>query len=74
MKGKVEDVVLQANVSDALKALERAGGARERAGYRGRDLNVYLNECLIEPTSRRDSSDRNEPGTDSGAATVGFVV
>ena len=37
----------------------------KRVLYRGRDLNQFLDESVIEPTCRRDSSDRSEPGTNS---------
>jgi len=44
----------------------------KRVLYSGRDLNAYLDECVIEPTSRRGgSSNRSEPGADAAeAATV----
>ena len=46
----------------------------KRVLYRGRDLNQFLDESVIEPTCRRDSSDRSEPGTNSGQAAAGFAT
>ena len=46
----------------------------KRVLYRGRDLNRFLDECVIEPTCGRDGSDPSEPGTDSGEAAAGFAV
>ena len=36
--------------------------------YRGRDLNEFLDECVIEPACRRGRSDRNEPAPGFGKA------
>ena len=47
----------------------------KRVLYRGRDLNQYLDECVIEPTCRRGgSSDRSEPGADTEEAASGFAT
>lgn len=40
----------------------------KRILYRGRDLNEFLDECVIEPTSRRGRSDRGEPALDATLA------
>ena len=47
----------------------------KRVLYRGRDLNAYLDECVIEPTCRRGgNSDRSEAGTDAAEAAAGFTT
>ena len=45
-----------------------------RVLYRGRDLNQFLDESVVEPTCRRDRSDRSEPGTDSEKVGVSFAA
>ena len=47
----------------------------KRVVYSGRDLNAYLDECVVEPTCRRGgSSDRSEPGADAAKAASGFTT
>ena len=46
----------------------------KRILYRGRDLNEFLDECVIEPTSRRGRSERGDPASDTTQAQDAAAV